>query len=300
MMAATQMPALRGELLLNESLARYTSWRVGGEARQMYRPADLDDLCVFLRSLAADEPLLWLGLGSNLLVRDGGFDGTVIALQGALAGIGFNGVQVSCGAGMACAKVARECARAGLTGAAFLAGIPGTMGGALAMNAGAFGGETWPIVERVTTVDRHGDIRQRPASDYRYGYRSVTRPADEWFVACSLRLEHGDTAEEQDRIRALLDRRGQTQPTGKPSGGSTFRNPDNDHAARLIEACGLKGHRIGGAEVSTKHANFILNTGDATAADIEDLIVFVQAEVEQQFGIRLHREVHIVGQRDAD
>ena len=296
MMVAPQQPALRGELRLDESLKRYNTWRVGGPARQMYLPADADDLALFLSTLPRSEPLLWLGLGSNLLIRDEGFAGTVILLQGRLNHLAIEGDEVSVEAGVACAKVARACARAGLTGAAFLAGIPGTMGGALAMNAGAFGGETWRIVGAVRTIDRSGRIYSRSPSDYRVAYREVEGPAEEWFVDCRLRLVRGDAAAEQRAIRALLDRRAETQPTGQPSCGSTFRNPEGDFAARLIEACGLKGYRIGGAEVSTKHANFIINTGDSTAADIEALIKHVRAEVERLQGIRLQTEVHAVGE----
>lgn len=295
MMVARETPILRGELRRDEPLARYTSWKVGGPARCLYRPADAEDLASFLQQLPAEEPLLWLGLGSNLLVRDGGFQGTVIALQGRLAEIEVAGEQVHCGAGASCAKVARSAARAGLTGAAFLAGIPGTMGGALAMNAGAFGGETWAQVSEVQTIDRSGRIRRRLPEDFQVAYREVQGPQGEWFVSARLRLERGDVEAEQARIRALLERRAATQPTGLPSGGSTFRNPPGDHAARLIEAAGLKGHRIGGAEVSPKHANFIINTGAATAADIEALISHVQTEVERRFGVRLEPEVHRVG-----
>jgi len=295
MMAAPRQPMLRGELHVDEPLQRYNTWRVGGAARQLYRPADVDDLANFLATLPPTEPLLWLGLGSNLLIRDGGFSGTVILLQGRLNALRVNGSRVDVEAGASCAKVARECARADLVGAAFLAGIPGTMGGALAMNAGAFGGETWAIVHSVRTIDRSGRVRSRTPADFEVAYREVARPADEWFVACTLQLAPGDGAAEQAAIRALLDRRAATQPIGQPSCGSTFRNPPGDHAARLIEACGLKGYRFGGAEVSVKHANFVINTGDARAADIEQLIDHVRAEVERQHGVRLRTEVHIVG-----
>jgi UDP-N-acetylmuramate dehydrogenase len=297
MMAAPGQPNLRGELRLNESLQRYNTWRIGGPARQMYLPADVDDLVAFLRTLPPDEPLLWLGLGSNLLIRDGGFHGTVILLQGRLNDLRVHDDTVYAEAGVACAKVARECARADLSGAAFLAGIPGTMGGALAMNAGAFGGETWRIVATASTIDRHGRIRERRAEEFQVAYREVRRPAEEWFLACTLQLKYGDSAGEQAAIRALLDRRAATQPTGQPSCGSTFRNPPGDHAARLIEASGLKGCRLGGAEVSTKHANFIINTGSASAADIENLISHVRAEVQRCQGVTLQTEVHMVGER---
>jgi UDP-N-acetylmuramate dehydrogenase len=296
MMAAESQQPLRGELRHNEPLARYTSWRVGGPARDFYRPADAQDLANFLATLPRDEPLLWLGLGSNLLVRDGGFNGTVVALSGRLADIRVDGDLLHAGAGAACAKVAREAARAGLTGAAFLAGIPGTIGGALAMNAGAFGGEMWERVARVSVVDRNGRLGERGPDDYRVGYRHVERPTGEWFTGCTLQLARGDVAQEQAAIRALLDRRAATQPTGQASGGSTFRNPPGDHAARLVEACGLKGYRIGGAEVSPKHANFVINTGAASAADIENLIEHMRREVERRQGVSLQAEVHIVGE----
>jgi UDP-N-acetylmuramate dehydrogenase len=296
MMACAMTTGLRGELRTDVPLRDYTTWRVGGPARQMYLPADADDLALFLGGLSADEPLLWLGLGSNLLVRDGGFDGTVILLQGRLNGLRIDGGRVDVEAGVACAKTARACARAGLTGAAFLAGIPGTVGGALAMNAGAFGGTTWSIVERVETIDRRGRRSVRSPDEFRVGYREVVGPADEWFLGCRLRLEAGDVAAEQAAIRGLLDRRAATQPTGRPSCGSTFRNPPGDHAARLIDSCGLKGFRIGGAEVSTKHANFMINTGSATAADLERLIAHVRDAVERRHGVRLIAEYHVVGE----
>lgn len=279
-------------------LARYTSWRVGGAARQWYQPVDEADLSQFLVQLPVDEPLLWLGLGSNLLVRDGGFAGTVIALHGRLAQFEIAGTHLQAGAGAACARVARAAARAGLAGATFLAGIPGTIGGALAMNAGAFGSETWACVQRVRTINRQGICQEQTADAFRVAYRQVDKPADMGFLGATFQFRNGDAAQEQARIRQLLQQRNIRQPTGKPSGGSTFRNPPSDFAARLIEACGLKGHQIGGAQVSIKHANFILNTSAATARDIEDLILHVQAEVERQQGILLQPEVHIVGETE--
>ncbi len=289
-------PAPRGELRLNEPLARYTSWRVGGPAQRLYRPADAQDLALLLSGLDSDEPLFWLGLGSNLLISDAGLPGTVIHTQGCLGGISQlpdNGIRTEAGA--SCAKVARFASRQGLVGAEFLAGIPGTLGGALAMNAGAWGGETWPLVRRVRTIDRQGQIRERDQAEFSYGYRCVSGPPGEWFLGADLLLEPGDTQAAQARIRELLDRRAATQPTGVPSCGSVFRNPAGDHAARLIEAAGLKGRRLGGAEVSPKHANFIINLGDATAADIAALIDLIQVEVEHRHGIRLQPEVRRLG-----
>jgi UDP-N-acetylmuramate dehydrogenase len=297
MMAARRNEVVRGVLLENEPMARHTTWRVGGPAARYYQPADIDDLAQFLARLPANEPLFWVGLGSNLLVRDGGICGTVIATAGLLNGIEqLNALTVRAEAGVPCAKVARFCARLSLTGAEFLAGIPGTLGGALAMNAGAFGGETWKLVRTVETLDRGGQRHERTANDYRVGYREVEGPADEWFVAATLQLQLGDSELATARIRALLDQRAASQPTQQPNAGSVFRNPPGDYAARLIESCGLKGYCIGGACVSEKHANFIVNTGSATAADIEALIERVAATVQQQCRIGLVREIHIVGE----
>jgi UDP-N-acetylmuramate dehydrogenase len=300
MMAAAHTQHWRGELRYDEPMAQHTSWRAGGTARRFYKPQDLADLCAFLQDLEPDEPLLWVGLGSNLLVRDGGFPGTVIFTFGALTALDWlddNTLRVE--AGVSCARVARETTRRGLTGVEFLAGIPGTMGGALAMNAGAFGGETWQRVVAVETVDRYGRLQRHAATEYKVGYRSVSGVSGEWFVAAHLRLEPGDAAAAQRRIRELLNRRGATQPTQQYSCGSVFRNPPGDFAARLIEAAGLKGARLGGAQVSEKHANFIVNDDNASAADIEALLLRVQAAVMRVHGVRLETEVRIVGEATA-
>ena len=299
MMAARDTSELRGELRHDEPLARHTSWRVGGPARTFYTPADLDDLANFLAGLPASEELLWLGLGSNLLVRDGGVAGTVIATFGGMNDLRMLDERtIRAEAGVSCAKVARFMTRQGLTGGEFLAGIPGSMGGALAMNAGAFGGETWQYVSVVETLDRQGVRRLRTPAEYEIGYRHVQGPTDEWFVAAQLRFMPGDSGAAQQRIKALLERRGATQPTNQPSCGSVFRNPPGDHAARLIEACGLKGHCIGKACISEKHANFIINAGGARAADIEALIYHVRDRVEREQGVRLETEVRIVGEAE--
>ncbi|WP_089723851.1 UDP-N-acetylmuramate dehydrogenase [Candidatus Thiosymbion oneisti] len=287
---------LRGELRVDEPLARHTSWRVGGPARRFFRPADAADLAAFLRGLDPTEPVFWLGLGSNLLVSDAGFAGTVIQTQGCLSvlrRVGERGIRTE--SGVSCAKVARFAARLGLTGVEFLAGIPGTMGGALAMNAGAYGGETWDRVGRVLTIDRRGELRERLPKDFRIGYRRVQGPPGEWFLGAELALEPGDAAASLERIHDLLERRGHAQPIGLPSCGSVFRNPPGDHAARLIEAAGLKGLCVGGAQVSEKHANFIVNMGTASAWDIIRLIERVQSEVARTSGVRLTPEVCRVG-----
>ena len=287
---------LRGTLRLDEPLARHTSWRVGGPADRYYEPADLDDLMHFLRTVPAQEPIHWIGLGSNLLVRDGGVRGTVLCVTGRLKSLmvlAENRVRAE--AGVPCAQLARFCARHDLSGAEFLAGIPGTVGGALAMNAGAFGGETWGIVAAVETIDRCGQIRTRFPADYRVSYRSVVGPDQEWFVAGHFQLGAGVAADGKELIKSLLAKRGATQPTQQPNAGSVFRNPAGDHAARLIEATGLKGTCEGDACVSELHANFIINRGKATAAQIERLIAIVQERVLAAQNVKLEPEVRIIG-----
>lgn len=288
---------LRGELKLNEPLAKHTSWRVGGIAQRFYQPADAEDLAMFLAQLPENEPLMWLGLGSNLLVRDGGFAGTVIASAGTLQAIEVKGQEVTAEVGVYCSKLAKQAAKTGLAGAAFLAGIPGTLGGALAMNAGAHGSETWDFVEQVSTVDRAGVLRTRSKSEFKVNYRHVDAPEGEWFVTATLRFKEGDSQQEQALIRDLLKKRNASQPTNQPCAGSVFRNPPGDYAGRLIEASGLKGLRVGGASVSEKHANFIVSDVNATADDIETLIQLVQQKVQMQQGVTLVPEVHIVGER---
>lgn len=286
----------RGELRHDEPMARHTSWRVGGPADTWYRPADLDDLAGFIASLPPGTPVHWAGLGSNLLVRDGGVRGVVIATHNALSSMtrmDERGIHAE--AGVPCAKIARSCARWGLGAGEFFAGIPGTLGGALAMNAGAFGGETWDFVRAVETLDRRGLRRRRARGEYEVGYRQVSGPSGEWFVAAELVFPAGRPVT-QDSIRELLVRRKATQPIGEPSCGSVFTNPPGDHAARLIEAAGLKGLALGGAQVSPKHANFIVNTGGATAADIEALMTHVADTVERVHGVRLEHEVRIIGE----
>jgi D-alanine-D-alanine ligase len=292
---------MKGRLLSKEKLAKYTSWRVGGPAERLYIPFDRQDLCEFIAALPDSEPVFWMGLGSNLLVRDGGLRGTVINTKGRLKEMKLaEDGSVYVEAGVPCAHVARFCAEHGLIGAEFLAGIPGTMGGALKMNAGAFGGETWGIVKQVEMIDAVGKISLRYPGDFKVSYRSVKNFESEWFLSCRLQLQQGDTAASQQKIKGLLENRAKTQPTNQPSCGSVFKNPEGDYAARLIEKTGLKGYAIGGACVSEKHANFIVNTGNATAADIEDLIHYVQNKVQEHQGVELQTEVCMVGERDVE
>ncbi len=295
MMPAMQTPGTAGELRRNEPMSRHTSWRVGGPAELFYRPADADDLAAFLAELDPEVPVFWFGLGSNLLVRDGGLPGVVIAASGIFGDMQNRGdCEVQAGASVPCTQLARQCIRWGYGPSEFFAGIPGTLGGALAMNAGAHGGETWDRVQSVRTIDRHGERHERTPGDYEIGYRSVVGPANEWFIEAILRFDP-DVEPSMETLKEMLARRKDTQPLGLPSCGSVFRNPPGDHAARLIESCGLKGCRIGEAEVSEKHANFIINRGEATALDVENLILHVQHTVRDATGIELIPEVRVVG-----
>ncbi|MEO7775404.1 MAG: UDP-N-acetylmuramate dehydrogenase [Steroidobacteraceae bacterium] len=282
----------------DESMARHTSWHVGGPAEVYFQPRDRQDLYAFLNTLAPDVPLTWLGLGSNILVRDGGVPGVVIATQGALGRLerrSANIVMVE--AGVPCARLARQCTKWGLGPAEFFAGIPGTIGGALAMNAGAFGGDTWSHVSEVEVVDRNGRCTTRTPEEYEIGYRKARGPADdEWFLSAQLRFERRPAS---GQMQEMLDRRKASQPIGEWSCGSVFTNPPGDHAARLIESAGLKGLRVGGAVVSEKHANFILNEGSATAAEIEELMAQVQECVYATHGVLLSPEVRILGEPTA-
>lgn len=291
----------KGILLEQEPMSRHTSWRVGGIADRFYRPVDINDLSSYLKSLPANEPVFWLGLGSNLLVTDAGIRGTVICTSGVINEIkSIDETRIYIEAGVPSPKVAKFTAKLGLTGAEFLSGIPGTFGGALKMNAGAVGGETWDIVESIETIDAEGKIHTRTADDFNVSYRHVEAKnntlSKEWFVSAVIKLSSGNKDESLQKIKEHLNRRGATQPTQQPNAGSVFRNPEGDYAARLIESCGLKNFCIGGACVSEKHANFIINTGTATSKDIEELIGSVHEKVLQEHDVNLIREVQIIGE----
>jgi len=296
--------ALRGELQYDAPMSSHVSWRAGGHAAQLYVPVDVEDMAVYLRSLPADMAVSCVGLGSNLLVRDGGYNGAVILLHGALREIRLTRKDDATGeifaeAGVAAPKLARFAAGQDLIGAEFMAGIPGTVGGALAMNAGCYGSDTWRIARRALTINRQGNLQVRTRSDYELDYRHVVLhvAAEEWFVGGWFELPVGDGAASKQEIKKLLQQRIASQPLGQPNAGSVFRNPVGDYAARLIELCGLKGKQLGGAQVSMKHANFIVNAGNASAADIEDLIDDVAATVLAQTGVTLQREVRVIGDR---
>jgi UDP-N-acetylmuramate dehydrogenase len=280
----------------HKNLAEHTSWKVGGPAEYFFQPESVDALAKFLKELPNDKLITWVGLGSNILIRDKGVKGVVIATFPALNNLQMQDSTVIAQAGVACAQAARFSARHHLTGLEFLAGIPGTIGGALAMNAGCHDGETWSRVKRVEMINRQGDCYYREPDEFTVAYREVKSPVEEWFVSAEFSLQPGEKATSLEKIRELLARRATTQPTNLPSCGSVFRNPPDDYAARLIEAAGLKGFSIGGAEVSPKHANFIVNTGAASAADIESLIKHIERVVLEQFGVKLLREVKIIGE----
>jgi UDP-N-acetylmuramate dehydrogenase len=295
-MSVALAPEFSTRVRRNEPLSRHTSWHVGGPAEVFFTPRDVADLACFLRSVPREVTIHWIGLGSNLLVRDGGLPGVVISTQGTLDALERRSeTEVYAQAGVICARLARQCVQWGLGPAEFFAGIPGTLGGALAMNAGAFGGETWQHVRAVQTVDRAGRIHRRTATEYRVSYREVIAPLpEEWFIAAQLAFERRPAAHTGE-VHALLERRRASQPIGEWSCGSVFTNPPGDHAARLIESAGLKGFRMGDASVSQKHANFIINHGQASAADLERLITHVRAEVRRVHGVALDPEVRIVG-----
>jgi UDP-N-acetylmuramate dehydrogenase len=289
--------AVRGTLRRNEAMARHCSWRAGGPAELLFEPVDLADLQTFLRAAPSTLPITWIGLGSNLLVRDGGLAGVVVMTAQALGNIARSQAGFNVGAGVPCAKLARQVALAGCAGAEFMVGIPGSVGGALAMNAGAFGGETWSSVRAVETIDRAGNLRVRLPSEFEIGYRHVRGPVGEWFTAGTFEFHPGAVSEEiLAQGRTLLAQRSAAQPTGVASCGSVFRNPPGDHAGRLIEAAGFKGRRKGGCHVSEKHANFIINDRDASAGDIEGLMLEVQQAVKARFGVELQAEVRIIGE----
>ena len=276
-------------------LGPLTTWRIGGAADNYIAPTKWDDLATFLQSMPQNtDPIYWLGLGSNVLVPDEGLRGLVIhtkKLASTITGI----KTVRAEAGVTCAKLARYCVKHGLSGATFFAGIPGTVGGALAMNAGAFGGETWRQVVAVEVINRQGERYLRQPEEYRIGYRSVTCPKqDEWFLAGHFAFSPGDPVQLGQALRGLIQQRNQSQPIGTFSCGSVFTNPPGDYAARLIEHCGLKGYKIGAIQVSEKHANFMVNCGGATAQDTLALMNHIKQTVQEKTGILLTSEVRVL------
>ena len=290
---------VKGDLRVQEPMSRHTSWKTGGNADYYYVASDRDDLAKFISKLPSSTPVTWVGLGSNLLVRDGGISGVVISVVGIFNELKkFSDNEIYIGAGVPCAKAAKFSAKYGLKGIEFLAGIPGTIGGALAMNAGAYGGEIWSYVNEVEVINRKGTLKVYEKNEFDISYRTVSISNDEWFISCKMKLEISNRTIVNDRIKKMLNQRASQQPLGKLSCGSVFRNPPNQHAAKLIDLCGLKGKKVGGAMISDKHSNFIINTGNATSLDIEKLIEFVQEVVYEKHSIKLIPEVRIIGENN--
>jgi UDP-N-acetylmuramate dehydrogenase len=303
---------IRGIIKENEPMSKHTTWKVGGPAKIYYQPEDLLDLQLFLKVLnqqSKQHNILWLGLGSNILVRDNGYNGIVINTVGKLKQIEIveNNQQnriVSAESGVSCSKFSREMAKAGLLGAEFFSGIPGSMGGAMAMNAGAFGDECWDHLNYVQTINDKGEINNRKATDFIISYRCVDglkttdKGSREWFVKGFFKYPHNmdKVLESKAKIKKLLEKRNQSQPVQYANAGSVFKNPEGDYAARLIELCGLKNKQLGKAVISEKHANFIINQGGASANDIESLIKKAQQSVYKKFAVKLDTEVRIFGE----
>ena len=282
----------------NVDLKSFNSWKVGGRAEQFLICDDKAILSSLIKTKKIKLPITFLGLGSNLLVRDGGVKGTVIVLHGGLKKINHDEDNlIYSEAGVSCSKLAKFTAGKGLGNSAFFSGIPGTVGGALAMNAGCYGSETWDYVQKVLMINLDGDQVERNKLDFKINYREVKNSnTDEFFLAAWFKFPKGDKEEAGKKIRELLAHRKNTQPLNCPTAGSTFRNPQGNFAAKLIEDCDLKGYRIGGAQVSEKHANFIINLGDASAQDIENIIIYIQQVVFKKKNIQLKREIKIIGE----
>ena len=300
MMLSCNTDKLRGSLHFNHSLKRLNTWRVGGAAECFFKADDADALTYFLRYCVADYPIFYLGLGSNVLVRDKGIRGIVISL-----GYGFSWIEqrsdgtICAGAATSCAQLARFYVNHGMSGLEFMVGIPGTLGGALKMNAGAFGGEIWDHATAVETISRDGTKKRYTRDEIDVGYRYVDMPADECIISGEFKSSPPteDKARLQAQLKKCLNARNQSQPVNEPTCGSVFKNLQGSSAAQLIEGCGLKSYTVGGATVSEKHANFIVNKGDATAADIEKLIAHIQSTVVARSGVQLQPEVVIVGEQ---
>lgn len=287
---------LKSELKENHSLLDYTTWRIGGEAEYFYSPVDVEDFSCVLQEFK-DVPVTVLGAASNVLIRDKGIKGLVIYLRDAIQNIEMlDENSMMADAGLRLTSLVNRCKNLGMIDAAFMAGIPGTLGGALKMNAGAYGDSIWNYVKSVKTINRSGEIKSRSASDFSFSYRRVDGLAnEEWFLSAELRFEKDCVEKTKEKIKGHLQKRASSQPLNLPNCGSVFRNPKNDYAARLIESHGFKGKKIGGAAVSEKHANFIVNEGGARAEDVESLIKEIMDSVEQKAGVKLIPEVEILG-----
>lgn len=286
--------AALGRLKENEPLSAHTTLGIGGPARWYFRPTDAAALAEALAAVPADVAIMPLGRGSNLLVGDAGIDGLVIDMSH-INTIEITGDTLTAGAGCRMSKVALQCANHGLTGVEFMATVPGDIGGGVAMNAGAFGQQVSDTLQQIVVLHRDGREEAINAQQLTMRYRYTQLPAGSLVVAATFRLQAGDPESIRRRMREIREKRSATQPLAQPNCGSVFKNPENDHAARLIEAAGLKGTCIGGARISNTHANFIINEGGATCADVLALIALVRREVEAQFSVLLEPEVRITG-----
>jgi UDP-N-acetylmuramate dehydrogenase len=278
-----------------ESMSRHTTLGVGGPARWFFRPADSATLASALAMTPADIAILPLGRGSNLLLPDTGFDGMVIDL-GNLKALHIEGCLVTAGAGVRMSRFARQCADSGLSGAEFMATIPGDVGGGVVMNAGAFSQQVSDILISIVIIHRNGESAKIAATDLCMAYRQSVIPAGSLVVEASFKLAPDRPDDIRERISSMRSRRSATQPLAQANCGSVFKNPEGDYAARLIEAAGLKGFTIGGAQISERHANFIVNDGEASSADIMALIKYAQRAVKMEFNIQLEPEVRMVGE----
>ena len=295
-MGVVMLKKHKAQYLLNEPLSKHTSWKVGGPADTFFTPENRDELSQFLK-LNHNKPITWLGNGTNVLVRDGGIRGVVISTKKSLNEIKKetdNSCRVEAGA--SCMDLALFAEKNKIGPAAFFSGIPGSIGGALVMNAGSFGYETWDFVESVEVIDKKGVIHHLNPNDFSLSYRTVHFPFPLWFLSCRMKFPNSEITTKSE-LKELRDQRIKTQPLSEDTCGSVFKNPEKGHAGDFIERAGLKGHRIGGSSISTKHANFIVNEGNATSANIEDLIKHVQSVVKTKFNVNLETEVRIIGEK---
>lgn len=290
-----RLPDVRGRISEGSPLSKVTWFRVGGPADAMFKPADLADLQAFLAATPKDIPVTPIGVGSNLLVRDGGVAGVVLRLGGGFADISADGTEVEAGAAALDANVARTAASHSLTGLEFYSGIPGTIGGALRMNAGAYGTETKDVLIWAEALDREGTLHRIDAADMGFDYRHCGIPMDWIFVRARFRAEPGDEAAIRARMAEIQESRSASQPIRSRTGGSTFRNPPDGKAWKTIDAAGCRGLRVGGAQVSEQHCNFLINTGDATGADLESLGEEVRRRVRESQGVELTWEIKRIG-----
>ncbi len=290
-----RLPPVRGRLTANAPLSAITWFRVGGPAEVLFRPEDREDLLAFLAGKPRDVPVTVIGVGSNLLVRDGGIPGVVLRLARGFAEIRVEGEEVEAGAAALDVNVAKVAADAGLAGLEFLVGVPGTIGGAARMNAGAYGSELKDVLLWVEAADGQGRVHRLTPAELQLGYRSSGLPADWVVLKARLQARAGEPAEIQARMAEITAQRGATQPVRSRTGGSTFANPPGARAWELIDAAGCRGLRLGGAQVSELHCNFLINTGTATAADLEALGEEVRRRVKRVCGIKLRWEIKVIG-----